>query len=337
MKKNNHYVPQIYLKQWEKKHKIYTYEVLVPNKKCPIWKRESISRTSSLDYLYLYNINKEISEELEEFFSFEVENYYQTFIDKLNNHSSLNEKDLKYISKLVATQYLRTIGGYLRCKKILINSFGDIIKDTIGEIDKEIQEGVVQHKMNKISSIDEKLLPLKVNIVEKDDKNVFLEVNGIIGKSTWIYGMKHLLNKTYKVLDDVSWCVYEAPEQFKWVTSDDPVIFLNYYNKHEYDFKGGWANKNTNIIFPLSPKKLLFAQIGVKQNVLYKKASIDFAILIQKFIIENAFFKVYSFKEDGMVPSIRKRIVNRKEYLRIKKEITQIHENYVNDELSYTK
>lgn len=68
MKINNHYVPQIYLKQWEQKHKIYTYELLVPNKKCPIWKRESISRTSSLDYLYLYNINKEVSEELEDFF-----------------------------------------------------------------------------------------------------------------------------------------------------------------------------------------------------------------------------------------------------------------------------
>ena len=150
MKINNHYVPQIYLKQWEQKNKIYTYELLVPNKKCPIWKRESISRTSSLDYLYLYNINKEVSEELEDFFSFEVENYYQSFIDKLTNHSSLDENDLKYISKLIATQHLRTIGGYIRCKQVLTNSFEDIIKDTIEKIDKEIQEGVVQHKTNKI-------------------------------------------------------------------------------------------------------------------------------------------------------------------------------------------
>lgn len=337
MKINNHYVPQIYLKQWEQKHKIYTYELLVPNKKCPIWKRESISRTSSLDYLYLYNINKEVSEELEDFFSFEVENYYQAFIDKLTNRSSLDENDLKYISKLIAAQHLRTIGGYIRCKQVLTNSFEDIIKDTIEKIDKEIQEGIVQHKTSKISSIDKKLLPLKTNIVEKDDKSVFLEVNSIIGKSTWIYSMKHLLTKTHKVLDDVSWCIYEAPEHFNWVTSDDPVIFLNYYDKNAYDFKGGWASKNTNIIFPLSPKKLLFAQIGVKQNVLYKKADVDFAIQIQRFIIENAFLKVYSFKEDNMVSSIRNRVVNRKEFLRIKKEIEQIHENYMNDELLYIK
>lgn len=274
MKINNHYVPQVYLKQWEKKHKIYTYEFLVPNKNCPIWKRESISRTSSLDYLYLYNINEQISKELEDFFSFEVEDYYQIFIDKLSNRSSLDENDLKYISKLVAAQHLRTIGGYIRCKKILINSFEDIIKDTVEKIDKDVQEGVVQHKTNKIISIDEKLLPLKTSIVKEDDKNIFLKVNSIIGKSTWIYSMKHLLAKTYKVLDNVSWCIYDAPKYFEWVTSDDPVIFLNYYGKNKYDFKGRWASKNTNIIFPLSPKKLLFAQIGGESKMLYIKKQV---------------------------------------------------------------
>lgn len=223
-------------------------------------------------------------------------------------------------------------------KKILINSFEDIIKDTVEKIDKDVQEGVVQHKTNKIISIDEKLLPLKTSIVKEGDKNIFLKVNSIIGKSTWIYSMKHLLAKTYKVLDNVSWCIYDAPKYFEWITLDDPVVFLNYYGKNKYDFNGRWASKNTNIIFPLSPKKLLFEQIGgIEQNALYKKASVDFAIQIQKFIIENAFLKVYSFKEDNMVCSIRNRVVNRKEFLRIKKEMEQIHENYMNDELLYIK
>lgn len=38
-----------------------------------------------------------------------------------------------------------------------------------------------------------------------------------------------------------------------------------------------------------------------------------------------------------MVCSIRNRVVNRKEFLRIKKEMEQIHENYMNDELLYIK
>lgn len=338
MKKNNHYVPQIYLKQWEQKHKIYTYEVLVPNKNCPIWKRESISRTSSLDYLYLYDINDKISEELEDFFCFEIENQYQNFIDKLNNYSVLNENDFKYISKLIATQHLRTIGGYTRCQKVWVDLFENgIINDTIEIMNKEFQEGILPRNVNKISSIDEKTLPIKTSLVKENDESVFLKVDAIIGKSAWIYSMEYLFSNTYEVLNNVSWCVYEAPEHFNWVTSDDPVILLNCYDENTYDFNGGWASKNTCIIFPLSPKKLLFAQIGVEQDTFYKKASMDFARLIQKFIIEHAFLKVYSLKESSMVSSVRNRTVNRKEFLRIKKEIEQLHENYKNEELLYFK
>ena len=152
MKIKNHYVPQVYLKQWENKKRIYTYEVLVPNKKCPIWKTESIRRTSSVDYLYIYKENNELTEELENFFS-EIENYYQTFMDKVNNNTELTLQDFKYISKLIASQHLRTIAGYLRCKNIILKQFGNVVTKTVEKMITEIENGSLFE--NKFESIKE--------------------------------------------------------------------------------------------------------------------------------------------------------------------------------------
>ena len=34
--------------------------------------------------------------------------------------------------------------------------------------------------------------------------------------------------------------------------------------KFDYDFNGGWGKKHSNIIMPISPKCLLFTEIGTK-------------------------------------------------------------------------
>lgn len=337
MKINNHYVPQVYLKQWSKKNKIFSYELLVPNNNCPIWKKNSISTTSSLNYLYLYDDNNQLTEELENFFSNEIEEYFPNFIKKINNYDLLTSEDSEYISKLVASQYLRTLHGYLRCKDMLSKTMENTFNETVKEVTEKFKSNSINNDQLKSLDKNDNLLTFHTKIHNQKDVESYLEFKCIIGKSMWIYSINYLLSGTFKVLNNISWCIYDAPEHFEWVTSDDPVIFLNYYGENNYDFKGGWGNKNTNVIFPLSPTKLLFAQIGLTQEALYKKADLSFANFIQKFIVENAFLKIYASKENTTVPQIRPRTVNKKEFLRIKEEINKMHEKYINEELSYAK
>jgi hypothetical protein len=42
LRKDNHYVPKLYLKQWAHNGKILTYRLLVQNENVPLWKEQSL-------------------------------------------------------------------------------------------------------------------------------------------------------------------------------------------------------------------------------------------------------------------------------------------------------
>lgn len=291
MKINNHYVPKTYLKQWATETKIYEYALLVPHKDIPKWKEASISRTSSINSLYLYYDEGDMNDEMEDYFSEEFEMKYNSFIMKVNSHLLLDESDNEYISKLVACQHIRTLNGFLMVQEMITKDFNKMAEGVVSKMEKEFHETGTLAVKNETEHSN--FIPLKVDINKDDNQQAKLEIQGYAGKSLWIYAIKHLLSSTYKILNNVSWCIYDAPPNFSWATTDDPVIFLNYYGKDDYDFKGGWGIENTNIIFPLSPKKLLFAEVGKNQKN-YGIATYSFANSIQKYIVEHAYSKVYS-------------------------------------------
>ena len=43
-----------------------------------------------------------------------------------------------------------------------------------------------------------------------------------------------------------------------------PVLRLNYYKPGQYDFRGGWGNPGSEVLMPLSPRHLLYVQVGKK-------------------------------------------------------------------------
>lgn len=335
MKKNNHYVPKTYLKQWAKNNKIQEYSLLVPHEKVPKWKEVSISRTSSLDYLYVFFQDGKLTDKMEDFFSEEFEMNFSTFMNKIDLHLPLNDDDKEYISKLVASQYLRTLNGFQNINRKIKEILPNVMQEVVDDLNNKIK--------NKNNLIIEKELevknelPVKVKLSKSDDNQGILEIESYIGKSYWIFALKYLLESTYKVLNTVSWCIYEAPKNFSWATSDDPVILLNYYRDGEYDFGGGWARKNTNIIFPLSPNKLLFAQIGENSMQPYATATYAEARVFQKYIVEHAHTKIYSDFKNSSISKIRKRVVNEKDFKQFWASIQNYHDDYVNNEIPYLK
>lgn len=336
MKINNHYVPKTYLKQWAREKKIYEYKLLVPHEKYPKWNNVSISRTSSLEFLYLYYNEGEITDELEDFFSTKFEMQYSSFINKINSYSKLDKNDKEYISKLVASQYLRTLKGFFRTQKIVTDKFPEIIEDLVFSMEQEFKKSGSLQIDNKSKLEHYDFIPLKVELQKIDRENTGLNIQTIAGKSLWLFGIKHLLNSTYKALNKISWCIYDAPNNYEWATSDDPVIFLNFYDKKNYNFDGAWGVENTNVIFPLSPTKLLFATIGQPTDT-YKKATLTFAEEIQKYIVENAYSKIYSRIPVNRITKIRKRLVDEHEFRIFNNSLKNFHKNYLNDEVPLLK
>ncbi|MBO0466844.1 DUF4238 domain-containing protein [Enterococcus plantarum] len=333
LKIKNHYVPKVYLKQWATGNKLYEYRLLVSHEKVPKWNKVSISNTATVNYLYLYLDDGELNDEMENYFSEEFEMRYGSLIEKVNSYEFLNSVDFEYISKLVVGQFIRTLSGYYWSQSIIQKTFPEIVEELSRKIDKELtMKGSLPKR--EVGKID-KLLPLKLEMLEDEEKNNFLKVETYAGKSSWLMCMKHLLGTTYKSLITVSWRIYDAPNNFYWTTSDDPVILLNYYGKDDYDFNGGFGNIGTEIIFPLSPNKLLYTKIGDEFEEFYVKASYSTANLFQKIIVEHAFSKVYSLEKSKIVTKMRKRIVDETKYRSVDQSLKDFHENYINKEVPY--
>lgn len=334
MKTNNHYVPRTYLKQWANGSQIFEYTLIVSHENVPVWKESSISRTSSVESLYVYFDKGELNDEMEDFFSEKFEMKYNSFLDKINSRLQLDEQDKDYISKLVASQHLRTLNGFRKIQRIVEEKWPEIIEKLVKKMEDEIKiNGTLTVKeVNK----DDALVPLKVKIHSINDEESSLELQSYNGKSYWIFAMKHLLESTYKVLNNVSWCIFDAPQDFSWVTTDDPIIFLNYHGPINYDFEGGWGVKNTNIIYPLTPKKLLFAEIGRTLKT-YDTATHEFAKLMQEYIVMHAFSCVYSNEKNQEITEIRKRIVNQKMFKELNDSLKKLHKDYMSYEVPYLK
>jgi hypothetical protein len=133
----------------------------------------------------------------------------------------------------------------------------------------------------------------------------------VVGRALWFYTMKHTLTSTVKVLHGHKWAILQAPAGLGWFTSDDPGTCLNFRLESDYDFRGGWNRAGGNILFPLSPRHLMFTQIGASSYSSRVPPRHD-ARLFRRMIAEHAHRRIYSFAEDGKIPQLKPCVVDAK-------------------------
>src|SRR5207245_1244159 len=79
-----------------------------------------------------------------------------------------------------------------------------------------------------------------------------------VGRDLWIASLRHLLTGAANILCGHNWSIVSPDGEEQWITSDHPVLRLNYNTAENYDFGGGWGNPGSEIIMPLSPRYLLY-------------------------------------------------------------------------------
>jgi hypothetical protein len=145
------------------------------------------------------------------------------------------------------------------------------------------------------------------------ENKVQLTTKVVVGRALWFYSMKHLLTKTLNVLQTHRWNILEAPDRLPWFTSDDPVICLNFRSESDYDFNGGWNRAGGNILFPLSPRHLMFTEISANTYP-RRLPSRNHAQLFRKIIAEHAHRRIYASIREEKIPQLKPRLVNAEAY-----------------------
>ena len=107
LRKNNHYVPQLYLKQWMTNGKIPTYRLLVPNEGVHLWKDHSLKGIAYHQHLYTYLVGQEETDEFERWLSNEFEAPAEEAIHLAINDERMSQEHWKKLIRFAVAQDVR--------------------------------------------------------------------------------------------------------------------------------------------------------------------------------------------------------------------------------------
>jgi len=168
---------------------------------------------------------------------------------------------------------------------------------------------------------------------ESSSGQAHIKAEVIAGRKLWLQSQKLLLTKTVKILKSHKWTIVHPAPGHQWFTSDHPVVKLNYYRNGNYDLKGGWGRKGGNIFMPLSPRHLLFTEIG--QDLPDRMTfSSDQTKQFQGFIAKRALRWIFARDQLEFINNLRPRYIDHELFKRESEQWSKWHEQQIEAESS---
>jgi len=300
--------------------------LLVSHENVHTWEEKSISKVATWRNLYTVYDGENESDFFESDLDEKIENKIPKIIEKIKKNKKLTRKQLIYLMKFVSVQAYRTPAGYIKMQKMIENFMPDILDD-LGTKMMKTKPGELENIVKNNNDIDQSLIPLSLEIEEQKS---LIKLSTIIGRETYLQGIKEVSrNKAFNILLTHNWRIIRPAKGLYFPTSDNPVINLNYYRKDKYDFNGGWGVDNTCIMMPLTPKHLLYTQVGYNGSIKHLDKSIEWTNFFVKLITENARRKVYFHKTSKEIARIRPRTVNSELFEFERKQYNSWSENQI--------
>jgi hypothetical protein len=314
--KNNHYVSQGYLKNWESSYKkIWTYRTLVSHKKVRSWNEYSLKGLAYYSYLYTQIISGEQTDHIERLLDKEFETPAEIPIIKAISDQRLTINDWNSLIRFLAAQDVRTPARLIEHLQFADKKLPSIMEDVLKKFETNLRNRTFKSKVELVEQHERKgLFPLSVSIEKIKKESASIRIETTPGRSTWLFSISHLLKNTLNILHQHKWTIMHPAKGMTWPTSDSPVIRLNFYKTDKYDFKGGWGNPGTEIMFPLSPNHLMYTQVGKRPPQRGTRFSVEHTQLIRRFIAENAHRLIFSNQVDYELELFRPRIIDQAQF-----------------------
>jgi len=329
LRSDNHYVSQGYLKRWESSHKkIFVYRTLVSNNNVAEWKEQSIKGIGYQKHLYTQLLSGGYSDEIEHWFSEQYEDPAEKPILKAVSNSRLDSEDWRLLVNFLAVHDVRTPLRLIEHLRRAEKQLPEIMTEVLGSLEeklkrKQISSSASASDDNQIRGI----FPLAVSIDKNSNKEyATVKVETTPGRSTWAFSIKHLLKNTSSILHENKWTIMRPARGLYWPTSDNPVIKLNYYRPGHCDFKGGWYNPGTELLFPLGPEHLMYSQVSKRPQMRGTRFSRADTQLIRKIISENAHRYIFCNQIDEEIEGFRSRVVSHEQFLAESNQWKQWHQ-----------
>lgn len=309
LRKNNHYVPKLYLKQWATDGTIPTYRLLVPSENVPLWRTQSLKGIAYHQHLYVYLAGNEETDEFERWLDSEFEGPAEEPIRRAVLGERLLPEHWKCLERFAMALDVRTPANLRRFLKRQKETLQELMDVTMEQSVSALEEIVRRNEsLPSRSDVPANSGLFKVRIEQLPDGSGRIRAETIVGRRLWLDQMRRTLTETIHRLPELKWTILHSPPGMTWATTDNPLVKLNFEDRRNYNLGGGWGIKNGDILLPLSPKHLLYTCIGRRSLLRGTIVDVNTAQLIQKIIIENADRYIFA-REPFNVESTRKRLV----------------------------
>jgi hypothetical protein len=252
------------------------------------------------------------TDEIEQWFDREYETPAAEVLRKVTSNGHLEPSDWSVLIRFLAAQDVRTPARLVEFLRRWYKSYPNFFQNTL---QKSVQK--LESMKARGEEIDtarfplSEYFPLRVTTeLQPGAKFGAIKAETVVGRALWLFSIKHLLNKTVKVLQQHKWTIMTPPKGVEWFTSDDPVVRLNFHDVNKYDFGGGWGSKGTEIFMPISPKHLFYTQVGRRPPRRGTSFSPEQAEIIRRCMAEHAHRFIFASKPDQHIAALRARMVN---------------------------
>jgi len=297
-KERHHFLPRFYLEGF-----------IDPNNKPYLWVYEKgnpdIVKASPVDVAvqkHYYSITTEKgmrdSETFEDFFATLESDVAPLFV-KLENKQSLNDDERKLVSLFLAFMMTR------------VPNFRNNIEETHSEIVKQVTMWLAKDP-KRFQSIMEKYgkdAGDKINFPIDAIREFVLDDSRYTVKTKpefSLFMIMELSRSFAKVFYDMKWTFFPATDEYKFLTSDNPLFRLDPTYDPKSPYGVGLRNKNIEVTFPISRNMALLAGWNtIKER--YSKTNSSMVRNINKRSIGSALQYVYaSEKSDTLNKLIQK-------------------------------
>ena len=282
-----------------------------------MWKPSTTSGVGYRVHLYTRVVAGQESDDIETWLDREFERPAAEPLEKAISGCKLTPNDWKYLIRFVAAQIVRTPAYFIdnrrRWEADVPKLLGETLRQSVEKWEAATRAGI---RLVAEKAPNSEYLPLHIS-VEKNSGSPggTVKTTVLLNRDTWFFSMKHLLTVgAGRQLHDYRWTIVSPCEGASWFTSDDPVIRLNFYVNGAYDFKGGVGMPGAEILLPLSPTHLLYAQVGHKPPPRGTIMSPQHTAMIRRFIAEHAHRMIFAASPEQDIVDLRPRTVDEQRF-----------------------
>lgn len=315
--KDNHYVPQVYLRQWATNGLVPTYNLLVPHQRTPLWKHHSLKGIAFHKHLYTQMMGGVESDDLERWLDCEFEAPAERALTRAVTDQRLTADDYRNLVRFAMAQDVRTPARLREFLRRQAQVMPQLLDKTIHEAVEKL--GRKELSLHQAMAPNSSGFPLNVLVEDKGDGQAVLRAETVVGRALWHWSLRHLLTSSIAKIPYKGWSILRAAHGYSWPTSDNPLIRLNYIDDGHYDFRGGWLVQNGDVLLPLSPAHLLHCCVGRRPFSRGFRLDPVTSERIRRIIIEHADRYIFA-KEEFDLHQVRERTVDPDLY-RMEREI----------------